>query len=423
MSDSEGWESASQENIQIDEKKRNKRMAKSESKLFMLHKLLNIFSHFYRPVKYFISSELNEHEKYSDLIKGRNLIAHTITANTMDVHSRSLCSTISHFFSLNINGIHSRIYFVVGKSVSISTEQSAFTDYSAFTEHQFGSKVVPHRNKYPGNVFSVDWDFRIEDQTVVFGKDVKEHSTFIEILAKIKKYFTNETKPQIFRLAPEPCYLKESAFHNIDEERLKSIPKNKTALKLHPLYTSIGICSPKAIIYPQRPLIGQIGNDLIYLKANVHKLRTSNGWYRNGMIVKNDAKPCKKLGKLRLYAEFQTYPINIQGITMKRMDAFHPNMTPAGCAYICDTSGMCARLGIKHAESVVGFRMNKPVIRGCFVENQHIFVINESLREEEYYSRVIECNKLYENTLKDWHILIRQIKQYQRIKKELEDKA
>lgn len=80
-------------------------------------------------------------------------------------------------------------------------------------------------------------------------------------------------------------------------------------------------------------MLGLIKGIPIYPRKN--PLKTEGGWYREGREIKSPpAKPYRIVREKKLFAEFQTKPIEIDDITGKLMDAFHPNMTPRNSVYI-----------------------------------------------------------------------------------------
>lgn len=400
MADSEGWDTASFEELAIEQPEQRKSI--SDTRLIILHQMLLAVRLVHSQKNYLRSRELNDHEKARDVIERRNVILQDLpSANILEdspVYS-DMQEAILTFVSLNMNLVHSRIYFVIGKH------------FEAFIEHQVVSKVVEHKRKYQGNVFSIDWQYDIVDQTAVFGRNVKHHRVFSGVLEAIKAHGLKQNCPL--------SYPRASVFLELNSKRLSAIPKTKESIKIHPHYTTEGNCKRNEVVYPKRPVVGEVKGEQIFLRRNVLKLRTAGGWYRHGMIIAEGSKPYRIANGKRLYAPFQASRLSVPTISSRRMDAFHPNMTPLDSVYLREASDFPARLGIEYAECVVGFYGREPVLKGYFIHKRYAFIVNELLRERDYFYAVISSNKLYESTMKVWHVLLRRIQQYIDIKKHL----
>lgn len=421
MDSSSSWELASVDEINIQKTERKTKESAVDSKLKLLHRILFVIESMKKRRACPIVNSLNEYEKLSyfksiilesDEFKNHEKVeifngfyrSPGGSSSTDTEDSSLLDREILFFIALNLHGIPCRIYFVVGNTIQ------------AFHEYVMNGKVVEHAIMHNGHCFSIDFNGAMEDQTVVFSKNCTYHRVFQRILEAVRSRTS-----AIYFFCDASCARSStpaSEFEDIDRRRISSIPASINRIKIHPLYVTESVCTSTQFIYPKRPVLGVVKGLSVYPRKNLLKLRTERGWYREGReIMPQTSKPYRIVQDKRLFAEFQTKPIELDDITGKLMDAFHPNMTPRNSVHIDYSSEICKELGIGYSDCLVGFRGKEMEIRGFFVSKEHCFLVNYFIREREYYKGIARDVQKYEDALAEWKKLISRTKKLIRIRK------
>lgn len=387
MNDSSSWDTASEEVLNHPCSK--SRISLKDAKFKILHQILSVVDRLRAPSAVSrLASSLNCYEKVRTILG---------TSQNLD-----LDTLITSFWNLNANGIQSRIYFILNK------------DVSGFLEYCLNGVVVQYKRTVDGLCFSVDSSGVFCDQSVVFSKKCVHHHFYTRVLASLNKYSTN-----ISSLNNRQSDI-TNVFTTLDQLRLKKIPQSIPTMKLHPNYTLEEICRHNEIIYPKRPIFGYFKGKPVYPKKNRMKLRTAGGWRLHGRTIEeNTTKPYKIHKGEKLYVEFQTAPVHVEGLTGSVMDAFHENFTPVGYAYINHSPEIAVELGIPHAECIVGFQGRERVKRGFFIEKKHSYAVNQLIGEMEYFRRVRVDVKTIDECQRGWKKFIRGVKKYLLIQKRL----
>lgn len=420
MDSSSSWELASVDEICIQKSKSKTRESVVDVRLKLLHRVLLVIESMRRERVYPTIDGLNEYERLScfrsAILGGDEHQSHKQTEvfgglyrspsgpSSTDVENLPFDKEILFFIALNLHGIPCRIYFAIGSTIHV------------FHEYVMNGKVVEHVSMHSGNCFSIDFNGCIKDQTSVFSKSCTNHRIFQRILEVVKSRID-----AINALSDDSCGRSTApvdAFEDIDRRRISAIPTSISKIKVHPLYITESICTSTQFIYPKRPVLGVIKGQPVYSRKNLQKLKTEKGWYREGRkIMPHISKPYRIVQDKRLFAEFQTKPVELDDITGRLMDAFHPNMTPRNSVHIDYTSEICKELGIKYSDCLVGFRGKEIVIRGFFVNKVHCFLVNYFIREREYYRSVLRDVQKYESVLAEWRKLISKTRKFLRIRK------
>lgn len=408
MSDSsDSWEVASQEEIKYTLTEIKKRKTIQRSRLNLLHKVLVIIDCLQKPRKYLIPKGMNQYEIIAQINKiSQSNLDESDNYETFkgyfngNGHIDLFNVEITKFLSLNFSGIPARLYFVIND------------DITTFIEYKLNDIFIKETKLFKGHCFSIDFDGFISDQTLSFSTVYTHHSFFIKLLQSINMNLKNTLKSDNFKM--------------LDDQRLKVIPSNLNKLKLHPLYITEECCNNKTAIYPKRPIFGYFKGSPVYSRKNVIKLKTQKSWYMNGRILKqasstnnadgNDIKPYRIDKQVKLFAEFQTEPIDIQDLTGNEMDAFHPNFTPKKCVYLNCDSIIPKELEIPYAECIVGFRYKDKIKKGVFIKKEHCFAVNYFAKEHEYYDHVFNEVKEYEALHLAWWKFLKKLKKFIEIK-------
>lgn len=423
MDSSESWEVASLDEFNFLKKEKKLKESIRDTRLKILHKMLLVIESMKKRRTYPVAGG-NEYEKLSyfrrNVLEDSMPEIHGPTAvfNGFYRFSDKQTSTAEYtfafdkeilfFVALNLHGIPCRIYFVIGSTVQ------------AFHEYIMNGKVVEHTAKHNGNCFSIDFNGFLKDQTIVFSKNCAHHRAFKRVLEAIRNKINSLHSALGTSTPGSGSSTPVSEFEEIDERRITAIPTNVNKIKIHPLYITEDMCTPTQFIYPKRPVLGLIKGIPIYPRKNLLKLKTEGGWYREGREIKSPpAKPYRIVREKKLFAEFQTKPIEIDDITGKLMDAFHPNMTPKNSVYIDYDSEICKELDIKYSDCLIGFKGKEMVIRGFFVNRNYCFLVNYFIKEREYYRSVDLAIRRYESALVEWKRLIAKARRFIDIKKRI----
>ncbi|ELA41680.1 uncharacterized protein VICG_01313 [Vittaforma corneae ATCC 50505] len=422
-SSSESWDSASVDELKLTVAQKKTRASNKLSKLKILHQFLFIIECLRMEREYILAGGLNDYEKFENICKdisegGINSACMGMFCGLFPgVKGPKHCfappfdGNISLFVNLNANSIPCRIYFSLGKEIE------------SFLEYSLNSTVVKYKSTVDGLCFSVDFNGFISDQTVNFSKKYSHHHFFVKIINEFvqkEQVFgrkDREGNGYSFEMNRFDC----SAFSMLDSQRLRSIPQCLSKIKIHPIYMLEECCRFNETIYPKRPVFGYYKGKPVFPKNNIVKLRTENGWYYQGRVLKDNkydvTKPYRIYKGKRLYAEFQTEPVDIRSITGSVMDAFHPNFTPKGCVYVDYDPQIAIDLNLNFAECIVGHRGKEKIKRGFYIEKKYCFITNYFIKEKEYYKGMVEEIEKIEKTIGEWRRFIRKVMRMAEIRK------
>lgn len=388
MSESEeSWESVSADEIKLTKTDKKTRISHQTTKIKILHQILYIIESLKYKREYFISNGLNVYEKLNQIQNKSPLLQKDVFKGMFQQRESTLDSpmfdvfeneTVSLFISLNMNEIPCRIYFVLEKEIS------------CFVEYAINGNIIKNTSTVKGMCFSVDFNGYIADQSITFSKTCPHHYFFTKIIGSIRRSLHLDSSVELFA--------------SLDSQRQKSIPQNISKIKIHPLYITEDCCRFNETIYPKRPVFGYFRGKAVYSRNNLVKLRTENGWYNQGKVLKNKDQciPYRIYKGKKLFAEFQTEDLEINDINSSIMDAFHPNHIPKNCIYINYDPQIAKILGLRHAECVIGFRGNERIFKGFYVEKRHCYIVNHFIKEKEYYEKIFDQVERYRDSIKEW---------------------
>lgn len=178
------------------------------------------------------------------------------------------------------------------------------------------------------------------------------------------------------------------------------IPNSLAKLKNHPVFVIESHLKKYEVIYPA-DIAGFVGNETIYYRKNVQKVRSKEAWLTQyGKILKNGEQPVKivrlseKTNKMQeLFGEWQVtnfVPQKCIGNTVPKnsfgnIDLFQPSMLPEECVHITleDAAKIASKVGIEYAEACIGFSFHG----GRAAPNLHGIVILK--RDEQRFLSVL----------------------------------
>ncbi|ORD99850.1 RAD4 [Hepatospora eriocheir] len=318
---SDSWDTASFEEVDLTKKK-----SKVDTTIFpllIIHSFIEIFQTLNKPRNVPIYEAANEFETRKKIIEERDSIDSVNfslfkCATTTESDSIILSSNVQLFYIFNLSNIPCRIYFVITK-----------TGIKSFLEYKMAI-VNENTTLYNDFVFSVDFDGTIKDQCYYFTRNVTHYVYFIKILDIIKDMFENQVSNKL--------KLDISCFGELDKIRVEKLPPKSNMLRYHPLYICESLLIRTEIIVPKRPIVGYIGDEAVYLRKNLYKLRSRNYWYfREGKKPIGNCKPYKIINDKEFYALFQVEDIVIENVDEKSMKnhyyipGFHKNFKPKDC--------------------------------------------------------------------------------------------
>lgn len=237
------------------------------------------------------------------------------------------------------------------------------------------------------------------------------------------------------------------------------MPRNVQDFKDHPVYALERHLRWNEAIFPKRA-IGQVGVNKsgskkqslepVYRRANVHPLRSANGWYRLGRDIKVGEQPLKHVRANRikapnvnedgeaddetartpLYAYFQTEPYKpppvVDGRIPKNMygnlDVYVPSMVPQGAVHIKHGDAVQAAriLGIDYAEAVTGFnfkgRHGTAIFEGVVIAEEFRDALEEVIHglEDERLQSELEYKSA--EALRLWKLFLLKLRIAERVK-------
>lgn len=174
----------------------------------------------------------------------------------------------------------------------------------------------------------------------------------------------------------------------------EGMPRNVQDFKNHPIYALERHLRRNEVIHPKRE-IGKVGLsklalnkktqplEPVYRRADVHSVKSADGWYRQGRSIKAGEQPLKRVQTPRraamtddesedtsldtpMYAAYQTELYNpppvVDGHVPRNsygnIDIYTPSMVPAGGFHLKKPDGAHAAkiLGVNYADAVTGFK-------------------------------------------------------------------
>lgn len=237
------------------------------------------------------------------------------------------------------------------------------------------------------------------------------------------------------------------------------MPRNVQDFKDHPVYALERHLRRNEVIYPKR-VIGQVAlsksgskNQVlepVYRRADVHTVRSADGWYRLGRDIKVGEQPLKRVTLNRnkisrinaddedrdepvetpLYAAFQTElykpPPVVNGRVPKNaygnLDVYVPSMVPPGGFHLKHPEAARAAriLGIDYADVVTGFdfkgRHGTAVFNGIVAANEYREALEDVLKGLEDERIQEELDRRSEQALRLWKLFLVKLRIAERVK-------
>jgi len=237
------------------------------------------------------------------------------------------------------------------------------------------------------------------------------------------------------------------------------MPKNIQDFKDHPVYALERHLRRNEVIYPKR-VIGQVAlskpgskNQVlepVYRRADVHTVRSADGWFRLGRDIKVGEQPLKRVTLNRnkaarfnaddedpdgpvetpLYAAFQTEPYKpppvVNGKVPKNaygnLDVYVPSMVPPGGFHLKHPEAARAAriLGIDYADAVTGFdfkgRHGTAIFEGIVAANEYREALEAVLKGLEDERIQAELERKSEQALRLWKLFLVKLRIAERVK-------
>lgn len=206
------------------------------------------------------------------------------------------------------------------------------------------------------------------------------------------------------------------------------------------------------VVNPPRE-VGRFKGEIVYPRANVQLLKTSENWLRQGRVVVEGAQPLKRvkqravtISKRRvqeaaaqageedimqgLYSRPQTElyraPPVVDGRVPKNkfgnIDLYTPTMLPEGAAHLPQkgVAKIAKKLGVDYGEAVTGFefrqRRANPVISGIIVEATQREAVLDAYEEWQSQQAEKEHEKQVREVYKQWQKLVQGLRIRERLK-------
>lgn len=227
------------------------------------------------------------------------------------------------------------------------------------------------------------------------------------------------------------------------------MPRNIQDFKDHPVYALERHLRRNEVLHPKRVIghvsVGKSGAkkdtlEPVYRRADVHVVRSADGWYRLGRDIKVGEQPLKRVAAASsradagttddedltaerpLYAIHQTevyrpppvvkgkIPKNVYG----NLDVYVPSMVPPGAFHLKhpDAARAARTLGVDYADAVTGFefkgRHGTAVVNGIVVATQYREAVEETLRCIQDERLQAELDRKSDESLRLWkHFLLK----------------
>ncbi|KAL1954317.1 hypothetical protein VTO42DRAFT_1391 [Malbranchea cinnamomea] len=243
----------------------------------------------------------------------------------------------------------------------------------------------------------------------------------------------------------------------------EGMPRNVQDFKDHPIYALERHLRRNEVIYPKR-VIGKVGLskttpakkdpqlESVYRRADVHIVKSADGWFRQGRRVKPGEQPLKRVPVSRnrmarmqdvfgddeeeeeaqetpMYAMFQTElyepPPVVNGKVPKNsygnIDVYTENMIPSGGFHLNHPDAALAAkiLGIDYADAVTGFqfkgRHGTAVINGIVAAAEYREALHVVLSGLEDQRAQEEQERRTRAALRMWKLLLIKLRVAERI--------
>lgn len=228
------------------------------------------------------------------------------------------------------------------------------------------------------------------------------------------------------------------------------MPRNIQDFKDHPVYALERHLRQNEVIHPKRKIgqveVGKSGSkkgtvvEPVFRRADVHLVRSADGWYRLGRDIKIGEQPLKRVAvsqkrdesddepdgvfgvERTMYAHYQTElykpPPVVKGKVPKNaygnLDVYVPTMIPPGGFHLKHPEAARAAriLGVDYAAAVTGFefkgRHGTAVVNGVIAASEYREALEEVIRCIEDERIQEELDRRTEEALRLWkHFLLK----------------
>ncbi|TIA90880.1 hypothetical protein E3P81_02336 [Wallemia ichthyophaga] len=230
------------------------------------------------------------------------------------------------------------------------------------------------------------------------------------------------------------------------------MPQSMQGFKDHPVYVLERHLKREEVVNPPRE-VGRFKGEVVYPRANVQLLKTSENWLRQGRIVVEGAQPLKRvkqravtIGRRRvqeaaaqageeeimqgLYSRPQTElyraPPVVGGKVPKNkfgnIDLYTPTMLPEGAAHLPQkgVGKIAKKLGVDYGEAVTGFefrqRRANPVISGIVIDATYKETVMDAFEEWQSQQAEKEHEKMVRDVYKQWQKVVQGLRIRERLK-------
>lgn len=273
--------------------------------------------------------------------------------------------------------------------------------------------------KTNGLVLSLSSKGDLINETILYSSKYKFLNLFDILVSEIKPIIPQMS---IFQKNKEKF---ENKYHDQFkiEYIFKKIPNSLNKLIHHPLYVIESNLKRNEYIHPKRPVLGYFKGNPVYLKQNVKKLFSENGWFKKGRKIKNDCQNIfRKVNDKKLYRIYETEEIEIDDISDKIMKYFHKNHIPKKCCYISDVNAheIAKLLKIKYAQCITGFKYKNIVIEGIFCYEKDKEMLLDAISEFNFNTKVNDLICDGEEVFSAWKMAIKKVKRFFELKEAFE---
>ncbi|KAJ1809588.1 hypothetical protein LPJ75_004359, partial [Coemansia sp. RSA 2598] len=217
----------------------------------------------------------------------------------------------------------------------------------------------------------------------------------------------------------------ERESHELQQQAIATaMPRRIADFARNPHYVLERHLRQNEIIRPRDPIVGRIRGEPVFLRENVHTLRSQLSWQRRGRTVKQGEMPSKAIGETRLFGEWQTtktmVPPVVDGKVPRneygRVDLFVQSMLPPGSAHVTSVHAkrVCGVLGIDAADALVGFSYRRgaatPTLLGVVVPEESLELLNDALQNDELFQQEKAREAAEARCVSNWRRLLKALR-------------
>eukprot|EP00299_Pterocystis_sp_00344_P014645 c7266_g1_i4.p1 GENE.c7266_g1_i4~~c7266_g1_i4.p1 ORF type:complete len:572 (+),score=127.36 c7266_g1_i4:726-2441(+) len=217
--------------------------------------------------------------------------------------------------------------------------------------------------------------------------------------------------------------------------RLQPIPTRVDEFRRHPIYCIDKFFKENQIIYPiDAEVVGRCKEYSIYLRENLHTLRSEGQWFKMGYQVVSGQVSYKQIHRIRgrgkvkdavdLFGLWQTVPCERPTLTVDNkipknrfgsIEMWGPHCLPQGTVHIPlpNVSVVCKQLGIDFAPAMVGYTRKggktTALCEGVVVLTTNEGIVRDAWHVMQQKSIENQNKKRQERIYANWRTLVRGI--------------